>query len=77
MPADPEQARVEVELDELTETEDGVRVHVRPVGEIAVAKATVPANPSRLVMVIVEVPLALARSVTLGGAAEMVKSWTV
>lgn len=77
MPADPEQARVEVELDELTETEDGVRVHVRPVGETAVAKATVPAKPSRLAMVIVEVPLALVRVVTLVGVAEMVKSWTV
>jgi hypothetical protein len=53
----------------------GVSVHVRPVaGEIVSVRATVPVNPWSEVTVIVEVPLALARTVTVVGLAATVKS---
>lgn len=56
----------------------GVRVQVRPVlGDRVEARATVPANPFSAVTVIVEVPLAPARTVTLVGLATIVKSCTV
>jgi hypothetical protein len=41
------------------------------------ARATVPANPLSALTVIVEVPLAPARTVTLVGLATIVKSCTV
>jgi len=51
---------------------------VRPAGgEVATESEIVPLNPCRLVMVIVELPVALARIVTLAGLAATAKSWTV
>jgi len=56
----------------------GVRVQVKPVeGEIELVNATVPVNPWTGATVIVEVPAALALTVTLVGEAETVKSLTV
>jgi len=56
----------------------GVRVQVRPVaGETVAESETTPANPWRPVTVIVEVPEAPARIVTLVGLAAIVKSWTM
>jgi len=53
----------------------GVRVHVRPVeGATVAARLTVPLKPFRAVTVIVEVPEAPARIVTVVGLAAMVKS---
>jgi len=50
---------------------------VRPAGDTAVVRATVPANPPRLVRSIVEVPDCPARIVKLEEAAEIEKSTTV
>jgi len=56
----------------------GVRVQVRPVaGETVEANVTVPVNPWTAVTVIVEVPAAPARIVTVVGLAATVKSRTV
>jgi hypothetical protein len=76
-PADPLQDSVDVpEVPRVTLV--GVRVHVRPVaGETVSVRATVPAKPWSEVTVIVEVPDAPARTVTLVGLATIVKSWTV
>jgi hypothetical protein len=55
----------------------GDRVQVRPVGETDEVRATVPVNPWTGATVMVEVPAALARAVTLVGLAATVKSLTV
>ena len=56
----------------------GDRVHVRPVeGETVAVGATVPVNPSRPAMVIVDGPDPLDGMATLVGLAVTVKSWTV
>jgi hypothetical protein len=56
----------------------GDSVHVSPVlGNTLDASATVPANPLRAVIVIVDVPGTPAFTVTLVGLAATVKSWTV
>jgi hypothetical protein len=77
VPATPEQDRVEVpEVPRVTLV--GVRVQVRPVeGDTAAVRATVPVKPWTAVTVIVEVPEAPARIVTLVGLAATVKSLTV
>ncbi len=55
----------------------GVRVQVSPVvGLMFDVKLTIPLKPLREVMVMVEVPATPARTVTVVGLAEMVKSWT-
>jgi hypothetical protein len=73
-PALPEQDSVEVpEVPRVTLV--GVRVHVRPVaGETVAVSETVPAKPWSEVTVIVEIPDAPARTVTLVGLAAIVKS---
>ena len=43
---------------------------------LLVVRATTPANPFRPVIVMVEVPALPALTVTLAGAAVIVKSWT-
>jgi len=74
-PADPEQDTVEVPEPVML---GGVRVHVRPVvGDADAVRLTVPVNPFTGVTVIVEVPLAPARTMTLVGLAATVKSCTV
>ena len=50
---------------------------MRPAGDTAVVRATVPANPPRLVRSIVEVPDCPARIVKLEEAVEIEKSTTV
>jgi hypothetical protein len=55
----------------------GLRVHVRPAGETDDVRATVPVNPWRGATVMVDVPVAPARAVTLVGLAVTEKSWTV
>jgi len=55
----------------------GVRVQVNPTGVTEDDRATVPANPLRLVTVIVEVAAAFARAVALVGLAVTLKSWIV
>jgi len=53
----------------------GVRVHVRPVvGDTVAASETTPLNPFRAVTVTVEVPETPARTVTVVGLADIVKS---
>jgi len=53
----------------------GVRVQVKPVaGDTAEVRLTTPVKPFRAVTVIVEVPEAPARIVTVVGLAAMVKS---
>ena len=71
------QERVEVpELPRMTLVGDSV--HVRPEdGLIVVDRLTVPVNPFRGVMVIVDGPLLLASSVMLVGLADMLKLLTV
>jgi hypothetical protein len=44
---------------------------------LLVVRLTTPANPFNPVIVIVEVPAALALTVTVVGLAAMVKSWTM
>ncbi len=56
---------------------DGVRVQVRPAGDIVEVRATVPVNPFTGATVIVEMALAPARALMLVGLAETVKSVTV
>jgi hypothetical protein len=56
----------------------GVRVHVRPVvGDTVAVRLTTPLKPCNAVTVMVEVPDAPARIVTLVGLAAIVKSCTV
>ena len=56
----------------------GVRVQVKPVaGDTAEVRLTTPVKPFSAVTVIVEVPEAPARIVTVVGLAAMVKSCTV
>ena len=71
-PADPEHDRVEVP-DVPRVTLVGLRVHVRPVlGDTEDVRDTVPVNPFCAVTVIVDVPVAPARTVTLVGLAVIV-----
>ncbi len=55
----------------------GLRVQVRPAGETAEVRATVPVNPFAGATVIVEVAVAPASELTLVGLAVTVKSFTV
>ncbi len=55
----------------------GLSVQVRPAGDTAEVRATVPVNPWRGATVIVEVPVAAASTVTLVGLAVTEKSRTV
>lgn len=53
-------------------------MQVKPVaGETEAVRLTIPLKPCRPVTVIVEVPDAPARRVTVVGLAAIVKSWTV
>ena len=52
----------------------GERVHVRPAGDTADVRATVPVNPLTGATVMVEVPAVPELTVTLVGLAESVKS---
>lgn len=52
------------------------RVHVSPAGETVEARATVPVNPLIGATVIVDVPIAPARTVTVVGLAFTEKSGT-
>ena len=52
-------------------------MHVRPAGETVEVRATVPVKPLTGAMVILEVPAIPTFTVTLAGAAEIVKSVTV
>jgi hypothetical protein len=71
-PADPLQERVEVPE---PVTLVGVRVQVKPVDGLKLkVKLTAPVNPSSADTVMVEVPEAPARTVTLIGLAAIVKS---
>ena len=53
----------------------GLKVHVRPDGDTLLVRVTVP--PAGLVIVIVDVPVTPALTVTLIGLAAIVKSWTM
>lgn len=56
-------------------TLDGVRLQARPVdGEIKVDSATVPENPLRLFVVMIDVPGLPARGVTSAGVVTILKS---
>jgi hypothetical protein len=56
-------------------TLDGDRLQVRPVeGEITFDSATVPENPLRLLVVIVDVPAVPAITVTIAGDGTILKS---
>ena len=55
----------------------GLNVQVRPAGETAEVRATVPVNPWTGATVIVEVAVAPATTVALVGLAVTVKSFTV
>jgi hypothetical protein len=58
-----------------TVTLDGVKLQVRPVdGRITFESATVPENPSRLFVVIIEVPELPARGVKSAEVVTIVKS---
>jgi hypothetical protein len=79
-PADPEHERVDCPLavEPVSETLVGDRAQAKPEGgELAAENDIVPANPWSPIIVIVEVPVALARSVTLVGLAAKAKSCTV
>jgi len=73
VPAVPEHDRVEV-WDAPRTMLEGLRVHVRPAGDTAEVRVTVPVNPLSGATVIVEVPVAPALTVTLVGLAEIAKS---
>ena len=65
-------------MEDVRETLVGDGVQAKPEGgEVATENDIVPANPWRPVIVIVEVPVAPARSVTLVGLAATAKSCTV
>jgi len=55
----------------------GDRVQVKPAGDTADVRATVPANPLTGATVTVNVPAMPALTVTLNGLADSVKSVTV
>ncbi len=55
----------------------GDRVQVKPAGDTADVRATVPANPLTGATVTVDVPAMPALTVTLNGLADSVKSVTV
>jgi hypothetical protein len=55
----------------------GDRVHVKPAGDTADVRATVPVNPAAGATVIVDVEATPALTLTLVGLAETVKSVTV
>jgi len=55
----------------------GLRVHVRPAGETAEVRATVPVKPLKPETEIVEGPVEPDETMTLVGFVAMVKSWTV
>ncbi len=55
----------------------GVRVQVSPAGVTDEVNATVPANPLRLVTVLVEEAAAFASEVAVVGLAVTLKSWMV
>lgn len=77
MPALPEHDSEEVP-EEPNVTLVGDNVQVRPVdGDTFDVRATVPVNPWSELTVIVEAPETPARTVTVVGLAETVKSWTV
>ena len=58
------------------ETEAALRVHVRPVlGDVVVARLTVPVKPFNADIVMVEDPLAPEFTFTVAGEAAIVKSW--
>jgi len=66
---------VPVGVVELSATLVGDRAHVRPVeGETDDARLTVPVNPPEPVTVMVDVPVAPARIVTLVGLADRVNA---
>ena len=73
----PLQDRVAVpEVPRLTEAVE--REHVNPDdGEVEFVRATVPVKPFTDVTLIVELPTAPAKTVTLDGLAVTMKSWTV
>jgi hypothetical protein len=76
-PAEPEQDSAEVP-DVPRATLVGDMMHVRPeVGNTVTARFTVAVNPWMEVTVIVDVPLAPAKTVTFVGLAETVKSLIV
>lgn len=65
-------------MEAVSEILAGDGAHAKPDGgDIATESDIVPVNPCRLVIVIAEVPVALARTVTLVGLAPTVKSCTV
>jgi len=65
-------------VEDVRETLVGDGVQAKPEGgEAATENDIVPANPCRPVVVIVELPVALARTVTLVGLDATVKSCTV
>jgi hypothetical protein len=79
-PAEPVQDSVEVPLVvvALNATLVGLTVQVSPVnGETVSVRLTVPVKPLRPATVIVDVPAEPARTVTLVGEEDTVKSWTV
>jgi len=76
-PAEPEQDRVELPLVTvaLRTTLVGDRLHVKPaIGKMTFEIATVPENPLSPVTVIVDVPAAPARTVTIAGEGRILKS---
>jgi len=73
VPVDPMQERVDG-WDGPRTILMGVKAHVIPEGETDVVRDTVPANPLRTVIEIVEVPVAPARIVALFGLAVREKS---
>jgi len=72
VPAEPEQESVE--LPEPPVMLDADRVHVKPAGETADVRATVPVKPLTGATVIVEVAVAPAGALTLVGVAVIEKS---
>jgi len=73
VPAGPEHESVEV-CDAPRTMLVGLRVQLRPAGETADVRVTVPVNPLTGATVMVEVPVAPARIATLVGLAVTVKS---
>ena len=74
MPADPLHDNVELAVVPRT-IETWLRLQVRPeLDDIAKARLTVPAKPSRLLTVMVELPVTFASIVRLAETAATVKS---
>ena len=76
VPAEPEHDRVDV-CEAPRTILVGLRVQVRPAGETVKVNATVPVNALTGATVMVEVPVAPARALTLVGLAVTVKSRTL